>query len=1461
MEDNKSLIEKRKGIVVVGMISSGKSTFLNSLLGISCLEANDNITTKMVTIIRYNEDLKEPKFYHLKIHEVNEENDYNFEKDGNESIGEKEIIKRISEINKNEAKLSENGEPKYDTLFYMLETNIKNIENKDFLKTHDFYDIPGLNEFLRINDNENEIKTNDGNNNEKALKKKENEKSDNYNDKNNFVKSSNEDMRYIKGIFRYLKEIIEREIIILSSETYYKPQNIQIIEEIKKYLNTPLKDNLIILNKIDISNDREKTIADCKQFYVNNIESTIFNINNNKFTPLNSMQFKNELLMRTDYKYYYLYYFNKYKEQYVNINEEKSKLIKKISFIEFLMSNITEGIKRKEEKNRYLESLANEFDEKNFEFIKKIYEETKNDSNIIIEYGINFDDEFDDDSNTYMKAFYQNFLKKKFPEYSEDSKFILDYFKNFKDKSEDLEKAPPLVKEKEEEEPETRAIKIFKNIFNKLQKYVKSNDENNIINDLSSKLDIIEKFILTNRKIYIPFIGVSSAGKSTILNDIVGYKLFPESLNECTTRGIIIEYSSDHVELREIQIDSNKNYYVFNEKNKVAEGYKQVREYLESLNARYGRSEDKFFYKVKTTIKTFDDLGFDEELKKRILLIDLPGPDTQNNKFNRLYKSERTPYEKLLLISSSFIFVNKGRAIKSTENQKILNKLYNNIQMTSSLSDNEYLKACFFVINAFSNLNENEINKDSINEDLASILFNQNDDMFEICKKEIKSCIFNARNFYYYLRESTLLKDNEALIGQFLQEYLKQDENNITSKTQSFPKFCLKNLELKLKDLGFNNIGEIRKQECKEEFLNKINENFSKIMTDLDAKIEGNDNKIINAIANILSYVEDDNNLEKNMLAYKNSFSKEFLILLKQQIKYSKDYKDKDYIKKLKEILNDFDAFFESNREKRSSNTLEELKKIKEDFDKELEVILCKLNFDFFFSETEKSIKDETKKQKDLVQQYLDEKKSDDEILNIVNNKMKIHLDSLQTKVNNKISDFYEEIKKFTDKIKGIIPNFNQGDVNNINKKYNYFFKELLSINEKIIFNNSELSRTFFSRAMEYLYSWKLYFKKFFDRNIIKEKIDSAEYYLLEDLNLRKRAFNFRIVDQCIKIKDNFKLIFNLSFSDLSAIEEKEWEQCKKLYYEGKESLLSIEKKRKEEKKAKKGEEDEEEEKEKGKILLTFQDISCFGQSSSSVTIPIISACGIQTAILPGALLSNPISKYFSGFYSKDLKNNIPEIVNHWLKEKISFDAFYTDNIIKNQIPFIIEIMKKLAKPNCLRIIDPSMTDNGVLNTNLDKNFPKEMTNLLKEADYILPNITEACFLLGIPNIQENYDKNFIEKISKELAKFGVKNIIITGISFEKGKIGASVYHSESNTLEYYFNEFIEAHFHGIGNVFSSVFTGAILNGKSDIESIKLAADFVVEVIKNTNNDENKDKKGIKFEKYLPNLMKAFEKE
>ena len=278
------------------------------------------------------------------------------------------------------------------------------------------------------------------------------------------------------------------------------------------------------------------------------------------------------------------------------------------------------------------------------------------------------------------------------------------------------------------------------------------------------------------------------------------------------------------------------------------------------------------------------------------------------------------------------------------------------------------------------------------------------------------------------------------------------------------------------------------------------------------------------------------------------------------------------------------------------------------------------------------------------------------------------------------------------------------------------------------------------------------------------------------------------------------------------------------------------------------------------KIILSIQDISCVGQCSLTVALPIISACGIETAILPGALLSNHTAKGYTGFTFMDLTNEMPKILERWEKENIRFDAFYTGYVTKQQIPHILEIMKRVAKPNCLRIIDPAMADNGVLYTGFDENFPKEMAKLCKGADYILPNLTEASFLLGIPYVGKDYDKEYIEKISRDLSKFGAKTVVITGISFEKGKIGASVYHSENDSFEYYFNEWIDVNFHGTGDAFSCVFTGAILNGKTAIESVKIAADFVVESIKLTLDDIKNHWYGVKFEKALPGLMKALGK-
>lgn len=278
------------------------------------------------------------------------------------------------------------------------------------------------------------------------------------------------------------------------------------------------------------------------------------------------------------------------------------------------------------------------------------------------------------------------------------------------------------------------------------------------------------------------------------------------------------------------------------------------------------------------------------------------------------------------------------------------------------------------------------------------------------------------------------------------------------------------------------------------------------------------------------------------------------------------------------------------------------------------------------------------------------------------------------------------------------------------------------------------------------------------------------------------------------------------------------------------------------------------------KKLLTIQDISCVGQCSLTVALPIVSACGIETAILPSSVLSNHTAPGYTGWTFCDLTDEMPKILDRWLTEKISFDAFYTGYVTKTQIPHILSIMEKAAKSGALRIVDPAMADNGKLYAGFDENFPQEMAKLCKDADYILPNLTEASFLLGIPYAGDDYDKSYIEKVCRDLTKLGAKNVVLTGVSFEKEKLGVAVYDGKNDSFEYYFTAKQPAFFHGTGDVYSSAFAGALMRGKTAIQAAAIAADFVVESIKHTLDDKEDHWYGVKFEKAIPSLIKALEK-
>lgn len=277
------------------------------------------------------------------------------------------------------------------------------------------------------------------------------------------------------------------------------------------------------------------------------------------------------------------------------------------------------------------------------------------------------------------------------------------------------------------------------------------------------------------------------------------------------------------------------------------------------------------------------------------------------------------------------------------------------------------------------------------------------------------------------------------------------------------------------------------------------------------------------------------------------------------------------------------------------------------------------------------------------------------------------------------------------------------------------------------------------------------------------------------------------------------------------------------------------------------------------KKILTIQDISCVGQCSLTVALPIISACGIETCILPSAVLSTHTGG-FTGYTFRDLTDDIPAIAEHWQKENIKFDAVYTGYLgSTKQIDYSIDIMEKLLSDDGVRIVDPAMADNGKLYYGFDNEFVKAMARLCGKADIILPNITEACFMVGAEYKQSGYDESYITDLLAKLGDLGAKVVVLTGVTYSEDKLGIAIYDTAAKSVNYYFHEKLNVSSHGTGDVYASAFCGAVTQGKSIYDSAKLAADFTVDSVKKTIGDDT-HWYGVKFEKSLPMLVQELNK-
>lgn len=270
------------------------------------------------------------------------------------------------------------------------------------------------------------------------------------------------------------------------------------------------------------------------------------------------------------------------------------------------------------------------------------------------------------------------------------------------------------------------------------------------------------------------------------------------------------------------------------------------------------------------------------------------------------------------------------------------------------------------------------------------------------------------------------------------------------------------------------------------------------------------------------------------------------------------------------------------------------------------------------------------------------------------------------------------------------------------------------------------------------------------------------------------------------------------------------------------------------------------------KRIATIQDISCFGKCSITVSLPVISAMGVECAIVPTTVLSTHTAG-FTGYTVCDISDQLLPIAEHWRKEGITLDTLYTGYLANEmQIKDTVRFIELTKSKETMIFIDPAMADNGKLYPGFPENFPSKMLELVKVADVVCPNITEACLLLGKEFKNESeYDEAYIKSLVDGFVALGIKKVVITGVKYGDGRHGAMAYDVECGKYRYLYGKNMDCYFHGTGDIFSSVLCGALTKGEDVYRATQRAVDFTITCIAHTLPDRENHPYGVKFEECL----------
>ena len=277
------------------------------------------------------------------------------------------------------------------------------------------------------------------------------------------------------------------------------------------------------------------------------------------------------------------------------------------------------------------------------------------------------------------------------------------------------------------------------------------------------------------------------------------------------------------------------------------------------------------------------------------------------------------------------------------------------------------------------------------------------------------------------------------------------------------------------------------------------------------------------------------------------------------------------------------------------------------------------------------------------------------------------------------------------------------------------------------------------------------------------------------------------------------------------------------------------------------------------KRIASIQDISCLGRCSQTVALPVVSAMGVECAILPTAVLSTHTS--FPDFICTDLTDQLLPAARHWKAQGVRFDALYTGYLASDrQVAVVRALFDLLADADTLRFVDPAMADHGRLYAGFGPEFPALMAQVVARAQITVPNITEASLMTGMP-YREDYDETYIRELLQGVAALGAEKVVLTGVSFEADRIGFMSYDSRTGAYDSYFNRREPQAYHGTGDLFSAAAVGGIMRGLSLRNAFRLAADFTLRCIEVTRTDPQAAWYGVEFERALPWLTEQIQEE